>query len=69
MKKSAFKFMTYVGIFLILPILRLFGSRFYEKNVVPKLIDFLCGTKPIQYQRKKDKKQLLTSIAFLKEEY
>ena len=53
MKRSAFKFMTYMGIFVILPILRLFGSRFYEKNVVPKLIDFLCGTKPIQYQRQK----------------
>ena len=33
--------------------MRLFGKNFYEKNVVPKLVSFLCGTKPIRYQRKK----------------
>ena len=53
MKKSVFKFITYMGLFFVLPILKLFGSKFYEKNVVPKLINFLCGTKPIRYQRKK----------------
>ena len=53
MKKAVFKFMTYVGIFLILPALKILGTRFYDKNVVPKLINYLCGTKPIQYQRQK----------------
>ena len=25
----------------------------YQKYVMPKVLDFLCSTKPIQYQRKK----------------
>ena len=53
MKKLLFKFITYIGLFVILPILKLLGKKFYEKNVVPKLINYLCGTKPNQYQRKK----------------
>ena len=53
MKKLLFKFITYIGLFVILPIFKLFGKKFYEKNVVPKLINYLCGTKPNQYQRKK----------------
>ena len=53
MKKLLFKFATYIGLFVILPILKLLGKKFYEKNVVPKLINYLCGTKPNQYQRKK----------------
>ena len=53
MKKLLFKFTTYIGLFVILPILKLLGKKFYEKNVVPKLINYLCGTKPNQYQRKK----------------
>ena len=53
MKKVAFKFFTYVSIFLILPILKLFGKRYYETNVVPKLLTILCNTKPNHYQIKK----------------
>ena len=53
MKKVAFKFFTYVSIFLILPILKLFGKKYYETNVVPKLLTILCNTKPNHYQRKK----------------
>ena len=53
MKKVAFKFLTYVSIFLVLPILKLFGKKYYETNVVPKLLTILCNTKPNHYQRKK----------------
>ena len=53
MKKIAFKFLTYVSIFLVLPILKLFGKKYYETNVVPKLLTILCNTKPNHYQRKK----------------
>ena len=53
MKKVAFKFFTYLSIFLILPILKLFGKKYYETNVVPKLLTILCNTKPNHYQRKK----------------
>ncbi len=53
MKKFVFKFSTYVLIFLILPVLKLFGKKFYESRVLPKLLTFLCNTKPNHYQRKK----------------
>ena len=53
MKKFVFKFSTYVSIFLILPVLKLFGKKFYESNVLPKLLTVLCNTKPNHYQRKK----------------
>ena len=53
MKKFVFKFSTYVSIFLILPILKLFGNKFYESRVLPKLLTVLCNTKPNHYQRKK----------------
>lgn len=53
MKKFVFKFSTYVSIFLILPILKLFGKKFYESKVLPKLLTVLCNTKPNHYQRKK----------------
>ena len=53
MKKVAFKFFTYVSIFSVLPILKLFGKKYYETNVVPKLLTILCNTKPNHYQRKK----------------
>ena len=53
MKIVAFKFSTYVSIFFVLPILKLFGKKYYETNVVPKLLTILCNTKPNHYQRKK----------------
>ena len=53
MKKFVFKFSTYVSIFLILPVLKLFGNKFYESKVLPKLLTVLCNTKPNHYQRKK----------------
>ena len=53
MKKIAFKLATYISIFFVLPILKLFGKKFYEKNVVPKLLTVLCNTKPNHYQRQK----------------
>ena len=68
MKKLLFKFITYIGLFVILPILKLFGKKFYEKNVVPKLINYLCGTKPNRYQRKKITIQLNQLIAVKRKE-
>ena len=53
MKKSVFKFFTYMGLFFILPILKLFGKNSYEKNVVPKLVSFLCGTNQSGTKEKK----------------
>tara|TARA_B000000565_G_scaffold106542_2_gene79861 strand:- start:2018 stop:2710 length:693 start_codon:yes stop_codon:yes gene_type:complete len=53
LKKFVFKFSTYVSIFLILPVLKLFGKKFYESRVLPKLLTVLCNTKPNHYQRKK----------------
>ena len=53
MKKIAFKLATYISIFFVLPILKLFGKKFYETKVVPKLLTVLCNTKPNHYQRQK----------------
>ena len=53
MKKIAFKLATYILIFFVLPILKLFGKKFYETKVVPKLLTVLCNTKPNHYQRQK----------------
>ena len=53
MKKIAFKLATYISIFFVLPILKLFGKKFYETKVVPKLLTILCNTKPNHYQRQK----------------
>ena len=53
MKKIAFKLATYISIFFVLPILKLFGKKFYETNVVPNLLTVLCNTKPNHYQRQK----------------
>ena len=53
MKKIAFKLATYISIFFLLPILKLFGKKFYETKVVPKLLTILCNTKPNHYQRQK----------------
>ena len=53
MKKIVFKLATYMSIFFVLPILKLFGKKFYETNVVPKLLTVLCNTKPNHYQRQK----------------
>tara|TARA_B100000519_G_scaffold195377_1_gene200359 strand:- start:455 stop:1147 length:693 start_codon:yes stop_codon:yes gene_type:complete len=53
MKKIAFKLATYISIFFVLPILKLFGKKFYETKVVPRLLTVLCNTKPNHYQRQK----------------
>ena len=53
MKKIAFKLATYISIFFVLPILKLFGKKFYETKVVPILLTVLCNTKPNHYQRQK----------------
>ena len=36
MKKLLFKFITYIGLFVILPILKLLGKKFYEKTDTSK---------------------------------
>ena len=53
MKKIAFKLATYISIFFVLPILKLFGKKFYETKVVPYFLTVLCNTKPNHYQRQK----------------
>ena len=53
MKKIAFKLATYISIFFVLPILKLFGKKFYETKVVPFFLTVLCNTKPNHYQRQK----------------
>jgi len=42
-----------LSLFIIFPLIRLISKTFYEKNILPKLINFTCNSGPINYQRKK----------------
>ena len=53
MKKYIYLFVSNLLLFFIFPIVRLFNKSFYEKNILPKLINFTCNSRPIDYQRKK----------------
>ncbi len=53
MKKYIYLFVSNLLLFFIFPIIRLLNKSFYEKNILPKLINFTCNSRPIDYQRKK----------------
>ena len=40
-------------IFIIYPIIRFTNKKFYEKKILPSVINSTCNSRPIQYQRKK----------------
>ena len=53
MKKYFYLFLSNISLFIIFPLIRLISKSFYEKNILPKLINFTCNSGPINYQRKK----------------
>tara|TARA_B100000242_G_scaffold137162_1_gene97443 strand:- start:502 stop:1194 length:693 start_codon:yes stop_codon:yes gene_type:complete len=53
LKKYIYLFVSNLLLFFIFPIIRLLNKSFYEKNILPKLINFTCNSRPIDYQRKK----------------
>ena len=53
MKKYFYLLLSNISLFIIFPLIRLISKSFYEKNILPKLINFTCNSGPINYQRKK----------------
>ncbi len=53
MKKYFYLFLSNISLFIIFPLIRIISKSFYEKNILPKLINFTCNSGPINYQRKK----------------
>ena len=53
LKKYIYLLISNLLLFLIFPLIRLFSKTYYEKNILPKLINFTCNSRPIDYQRKK----------------
>tara|TARA_Y100000748_G_scaffold31961_1_gene23582 strand:- start:1079 stop:1780 length:702 start_codon:yes stop_codon:yes gene_type:complete len=53
LKKYFYLFLSNISLFIIFPLIRIISKSFYEKNILPKLINFTCNSGPINYQRKK----------------
>ncbi|MCH1415160.1 MAG: class I SAM-dependent methyltransferase [Candidatus Actinomarina sp.] len=53
MKKYLFFIISNFLLFFIFPIIRLLSKKFYEKRILPHLINMTCSSKPIQIQKKK----------------
>jgi SAM-dependent methyltransferase len=53
LKKYFYLFLSNLSLFIIFPIIRLISKSFYEKNILPNLINLTCNSGPINYQRKK----------------
>jgi len=53
LKKYFYLLLSNISLFIIFPLIRLTSKSFYEKNILPKLINFTCNSGPINYQRKK----------------
>ena len=53
MKKFRYLLISYISIFILFPLIRLINKNFYDKNILPQVINSSCNSKPIDYQRKK----------------
>ena len=52
LKKYIYLLISNLLLFIIFPLIRLISKTYYEKNILPKLINFTCNSRPIDYQRK-----------------
>tara|TARA_B100001758_G_C18285604_1_gene544105 strand:- start:314 stop:1015 length:702 start_codon:yes stop_codon:yes gene_type:complete len=52
-KKYVYLFTSNLLLFLVFPFIRLVSKTFYEKNILPYVLNLSCNSKPIDYQRKK----------------
>jgi len=52
-KKYVFLFISNLSLFIVFPLIRLISKSFYEKNILPYVLNLSCNSKPIDYQRKK----------------
>lgn len=53
MKKFTYLFISNLLLFLVFPFIRLVRKLFYEKNILPYVLNLSCNSKPVDYQRKK----------------
>ena len=53
MKKYVYLFTSNLLLFLVFPFIRLVSKTFYEKNILPYVLNLSCNSKPVDYQRKK----------------
>lgn len=53
MKKFTYLFISNLLLFLVFPFIRLVSKLFYEKNILPYVLNLSCNSKPVDYQRKK----------------
>jgi len=52
-KKFTYLFISNLLLFLVFPFIRLVRKLFYEKNILPYVLNLSCNSKPVDYQRKK----------------
>jgi ubiquinone/menaquinone biosynthesis C-methylase UbiE len=52
-KKFTYLFISNLLLFLVFPFIRLVSKLFYEKNILPYVLNLSCNSKPVDYQRKK----------------
>lgn len=53
MKKYIYLFISNLLLFIVFPFIRLVSKSFYEKNILPYVLNLSCNSKPVDYQRKK----------------
>ena len=53
MKKYFYLLISNISLFVIFPLIRLISKSFYEKKILPFVLNLTCNSKPIDYQRKK----------------
>ena len=53
MKKYIYLLISNISLFIVFPLIRLTSKSFYEKKILPYVLNFTCNSRPIDYQRKK----------------
>jgi len=53
LKKYIYLFISNLLLFIVFPVIRLVSKSFYEKNILPYVLNLSCNSKPVDYQRKK----------------
>ena len=53
MKKYIYLLISNISLFIVFPLIRLVSKSFYEKKILPYVLNFTCNSRPIDYQRKK----------------
>ena len=53
MKKFIYLLISNISLFIVFPLIRLISKSFYEKKILPYVLNLTCNSRPIDYQRKK----------------